>query len=102
MELPLQPPSTRPRILLVSDDARWLREISRTLKTACDVRAVGVAAAKLGKHRTDLVLVDPSRKSGKKLEALRIEAKGAQVPVIELPSEMAAARLARTLAQFTL
>ena len=102
VELPLQPPSTRPRILLVSDDARWLREISRTLKTACDVRAVGLAAAKLGKHRTDLVLVDPSRKSGKKLEALRIEAKGAQVPVIELPSEMAAARLARTLAQFTL
>ncbi len=100
VELPLQPPSTRPRILLVSDDARWLREISRTLKTACDVRVVGLAAAKLGKQRTDLVLVDPS-KSSKRLEALRTEAKGAQVPVIELPSEMAAARLARTLAQFT-
>ena len=35
---------------------------------------------------------------GKKLEALRSEAKGAQVPVIELPSQMAASRLARTLA----
>src|SRR5438105_4800324 len=40
VELPLSPPSARPRILLVSDDSRWLREVSRTLKTACDVRAV--------------------------------------------------------------
>ena len=100
VELPLQPPSSRPKILLVSDDAKWLREISRTLKTACDVRSAGLASAKLGKHRTDLVLVDPARKNGRRLEALRTEAAGAQVPVIELPSEMAAARLARTLAQF--
>ena len=50
-----------------------------------------------GKH-TDLVLLDPSQKGGKRLEALRSEAKGAQVPVIELPSQMAATRLARTLA----
>ena len=99
IELPLQPPSSRPRVLIVSDDAKWLREISRTLKTACDVRAVPVSAAKLGNKRTDLVLVDPSGKS-KKLEALRNEAKDAQVPVIELPGETAAARLARTLAQF--
>jgi DNA-binding response OmpR family regulator len=100
VELPLQPPSSRPRVLLVSDDAKWLREVARTLKTACDVRAVPVAAAKLGNKRTDLVLVDPAGKS-KKLESLRSEAKDAQVPVIELPSESAAAtRLARTLAQF--
>jgi signal transduction histidine kinase len=101
VELPLQPPSSRPRILLVSDDARWLREVSRTLKTACEVRAVPVSAAKLGNKRTDLVLLDPAGK-GKKLETLRSEAKDAQVPVIELPSETAAARLARTLAQFAL
>jgi len=101
VELPLQPPSTRPRVLLVSDDPRWLREMSRTLKAACDVRAVGLSAAKLGKQRTDFVLVDPARKSGKRMEALRSEAKGAQVPVIELPSDSAAARLARTLAQLT-
>jgi signal transduction histidine kinase len=99
VELPLSPPSTRPRVLLVSDDTRWLREVSRTLKSACDVRAVGLASAKLGKQHTDLVLVDPGRKSGKRLDALRSEAMGAQVPVIELPSEMAAARLARTLAR---
>ena len=98
IELPLQPPSSRPRVLLVSDDAKWLREISRTLKSACDVRSTTLAAAKLGNKRTDLVLVDPSKKPGKKLEALRSEAKGAQVPVIELPSQMAASRLARTLA----
>jgi len=97
IELPLQPPSSRPRILLVSDDAKWLREIARTLRSACDVRSTSLAAAKLGK-RTDLVLVDPSKKAGKKLEALREEAKDAQVPLIELPSETAAARLARTLA----
>ena len=35
------------------------------------------------------------------LAALRNAAKGAQVPVIELPSELAAARLARTLAHLT-
>ena len=101
IELPLQPPSSRPRVLLVSDDSKWLREIARTLKVACDVRSSTLSAAKLGSKRTDLVLVDPAKKSGKRLEALRSEAKGAQVPVIELPSEMAAARLARTLAHLT-
>jgi len=98
VELPLQPPASRPSILLVSDDSRWLKDVSRTLKNACDVRTATAAAARLrGKH-TDLVLLDPSQKPGKKLEALRTEAKGAQVPVIELPSQMAATRLARTLA----
>lgn len=101
VELPLQPPSTRPRVLLVSDDSRWLREVARMLKTACAVRTAGVAAARLGNKRTDLVLLDPGRNSGKKLEALRVEAKDAQVPVIEVPSEMAAARLARTLAHLS-
>jgi hypothetical protein len=101
VELPLTPPSTRPRVLLVSDDPKWLREVGRTLKTACDVRAIGLSGAKLGKQRTDFVLVDPARKSGKRLDVLRSEAKGAQVPVIELPSEIAAARLARTLGQLT-
>jgi len=59
---------------------------------------VATAGAKLGGKRTDLVLLDPGHKAGKKLEALRTEAMDAQVPVIELPSEMAAARLARTFA----
>src|SRR5262249_39530784 len=99
VELPLAPPSTRPRVLLVSDDNRWVREVSRTLKTACDVRASSASAAKLGKNRTDLVLIDPSHAVGKKLDAMRTEDKDAQVPVIELPGETAAARLARTLAQ---
>jgi signal transduction histidine kinase len=98
IELPLHPPSTRPSVLLVSDDTRWLREVARTLKTACDVRTTSAAAARLGSKRTDLVLLDPGQKPGKKLEALRTEAKGAQVPVLELPSQMAASRLARTLA----
>ena len=101
IELPLTPPSSRPRVLLVSDDAKWLKEISRTLKSACDVRSSTLSAAKLGNKRTDLVLVDPSKKSNRKLEALRSEAMDAQVPLIELPSEMAAARLARTLAHLT-
>src|SRR5438309_10350913 len=56
IELPLQPPSSRPRILLVSDDSKWLREIARTLRSACDVRSTSLAAAKLGNKRTDLVL----------------------------------------------
>jgi signal transduction histidine kinase len=98
VELPLSPPSSRPRVLIVSDDARWLREVSRSLKIACDVRVVSLAAAKLGNKPTDLVLVEARKARGKKIEALRLEASGAQVPLIELPSEMAAARLARTLA----
>jgi hypothetical protein len=98
VELPLQPPASRPSILLVSDDTRWLRDVSRTLKNACDVRTAKAAGARLGGKHTDLVLLDPAQKPGKKLEALRSEAKGAQVPVIELPSQMAAFRLARTLA----
>jgi DNA-binding response OmpR family regulator len=88
----------RPSVLLVSDDTRWLREVSRTLRTACDVRTAKAAAARIGSKHTDLVLLDPDQKPGKRLEALRSEAKGAQVPVIELPSQMAASRLARTLA----
>jgi signal transduction histidine kinase/CheY-like chemotaxis protein len=99
IELPLSPPSSRPRVLIVSDDQKWLKEMSRTLRSVCEVRSATLAAAKLGNRRTDLVLVDPTRPSGKKLEALRSEAQGAQVPVIELPSDMAASRLARTLAQ---
>ena len=98
MELPLSPPSSRPKVLLVSDDVKWLREVARSLKTACDVRTVAMAGARLGNKRIDLVLIDPARGYGKKLDALRSEAKGAQVPVVELPSETAAARLARTLA----
>jgi signal transduction histidine kinase len=98
LEIPLQPPASRPSVLLVSDDSRWLKEVSRTLKTACDVRTATASAARLGSKHTDLVLLDPSHKPGKKLDALRTRAKGAQVPVIELPSQMAAARLARTLA----
>ena len=98
IELPLQPPSSRPSVLLVSDDSRWLREVSRTLRDACDVRTMTAAAAKLGDKHTDLVLLDPDQKPRKRLQALRSEAKGAQVPIIELPSQMAASRLARTLA----
>jgi signal transduction histidine kinase len=98
VELPLAPPSSRPRVLIVSDDARWLREVSRSLRTACDVRAVSPSAAKLGNKPTDLVLVEARLARGKKLEALRLEASGAQVPLVEMPTEMAAARLARTLA----
>ena len=97
-ELPLSPPSSRPRVLLVSDDKEWLREVSRSLKTACDVRLASLSAARLGNRRTDLVLVEARKGRAKRLDALRSEAKESQVPVIELPSEMAAARLARTLA----
>ncbi|HTO98340.1 MAG TPA: HAMP domain-containing sensor histidine kinase [Myxococcales bacterium] len=98
IELPLHPPASRPSVLLVSDDSRWLKEVARTLKSACDVRTATAAAARLGRKHTDLVLLDPDQKPGKRLEALRSEAKGAQVPVIELPSQTAASRLARTLA----
>lgn len=96
VELPLTPPSVRPQVLLVSDDNRWLREVARTLGEACDVRSSTLSAARLGRRRTDLVLVAASQKGqGRRLAALRTAAQGAQVPVIELPADLAAGRLAR-------
>jgi signal transduction histidine kinase len=101
VELPLSFPQSRPRVLVVSNDEKWVREVARSLREACDVRSATVAAAKLGGRRTDLVLVESRKGQSRSLAALRIAAKGAQVPVIELPSELAAARLARTLAHLT-
>ncbi len=96
VELPLAPPSLRPRVLLVSDDNRWLREVARTLREDCDVRSTTLSSARLGRRPTDLVLVEaPPRGHARLLAALRAEAQGAQVPVIELPSDLAAARLAK-------
>jgi signal transduction histidine kinase len=101
VELPLSFPQSRPRVLVVSNDEKWVREVARSLREACDVRSATVAAAKLGGRRTDLVLVESRKGQSRSLAALRIAAKGAQVPVIELPSQLAAARLARTLAHLT-
>ena len=101
VELPLSFPQSRPRVLVVSDDDRWVREVARSLREACDVRSATVAEAKLGGRRTDLVLVESKKGRSRSLAALRSAAKGAQVPVIELPSQLAAARLARTLAHLT-
>jgi len=99
VELPLQPPhAAKPRVLLVSNDGRWVREVARSLRSACEVRSSTVAAARLGNKRTDLVLLEAQDRDSRRLAALRNEAKGAQVPVIELPSQLAAARIARTLA----
>src|SRR5207237_10033547 len=56
IELPLHPPSSRPSVLLVSDDPRWLREVSPPLKSACDVRTAQASAARTGTKHTDLVL----------------------------------------------
>ncbi|HYZ89373.1 MAG TPA: HAMP domain-containing sensor histidine kinase [Myxococcales bacterium] len=98
VELPLTFPQSRPRVLVVSDDQKWVREVAKSLREACDVRSASVAAARLGGKKTDLVLVESRRGQSRSLAALRNAAKGAQVPVIELPSELAAARLARTLA----
>ena len=101
VELPLSFPQSRPRVLVVSNDQKWVREVARSLREACDVRSATVAAARLGGKRPDLVLVESGRGQSRSLAALRNAAKGAQVPVIELPSELAAARLARTLANLT-
>jgi hypothetical protein len=100
VELPLSFPQTKPRVLVVSNDERWVREVARSLREACDVRSATIAAARIG-GRTDLILVENRRGQSKGLAALRSAAKGAKVPVIELPSELAAARLARTLAHLT-
>jgi len=101
IELPLSFPQSRPRVLVVSNDEKWVRQVARSLREACDVRSATVAAAKLSGRRTDLVLVESRKGQSRSLAALRNAAKGAQVPVIELPSELAAARLARTLAHLT-
>src|SRR5437588_4160512 len=101
VELPLSFPQSRPRVLVVSDDSRWVREVARSLREACAVRRGKVASAQLGGRRTDLVMAESKKGQSRSLADLRSAAKGAQVPVIELPSELAAARLARTLAHLT-
>jgi signal transduction histidine kinase len=101
VELPLSFPQSRPRVLVVSDDERWVREVARSLREACDVRSATVAGARLRGRRTDLVVVESKRGQSRGLAALRSAAKDSQVPVIELPSELATARLARTLAHLT-
>ncbi len=102
VELPVALDAVRPQVLLVSDDGKWVREVAMALREACDVRHIGTARARLSGKRTDLVLVEaPQKRKVPTLLALRTAAKGAQVPVIELPSEMGAGRLARALARLT-
>src|SRR5437899_1850336 len=71
VELPLSFPQSRPRVLVVSDDEKWVREVARSLREACDVRSATVAAAKLSGRRTDLVLVESRKGQGRSLAALR-------------------------------
>src|ERR1700686_3252717 len=102
VELPIALDTVRPQVLLVSDDGKWAREVASALSEACDVRHIGTARARLSGKKTDLVFVEaPQKGKVPNLAALRTAAKGAQVPVIELPSAMAAARLARALARLT-
>jgi hypothetical protein len=102
VELPLQIPSLRPHVLLVSDDGRWIKDVSRVLKAACDITHQGTANAHLNGRHTDLVLVEvPPRGKARSLTNLRTQAKDAKVPVIDLPPNLGADQLARTLVKLT-
>lgn len=102
VELPIALDTVRPQVLLVSDDGKWAKQVASALGEACDVRHIGTARARLSGKKTDLVFVEaPQKGKVPNLAALRTAAKGAQVPVIELPSDMAAVRLARALARLT-
>ena len=99
-ELPLQVANTRPKVLLVSDDQRWSREVSLALRQACDVRTSTTAEAHLLPRKPDLVLVEvPGPGQERKYASLRTEAEDAKVPLVELPADVAAARLASALAR---
>jgi hypothetical protein len=100
VDLPLQAVTSRPRVLLVSDDGNWIHDVALALRHACDVRTATTAEAKLRGRPTDLVLVEtPSPGEERKLANLRNEAEGAKVPVVELPQDVAAAKLASALAR---
>ena len=101
VELPLQAASqSRPKVLLVSDDGKWAKEIALALRHACDVRTSTTAEAKLGDKHPDMVLVEtPSPGQERRLASLRTAAEDARVPVVELPQDVAAARLASALAR---
>ncbi len=100
VELPLLTVSTRPRVLLVSDDGRWTRDVALALRHACDVRTSTTADASLAGRRPDLVMVEsPAPGEERKLAHLRTEAEDAKVPVVELPQDVAAAKLASALAR---
>ena len=102
VELPLQLPAVRPHVLLVSDDGKWIKEVARVLRAACDISHQGTANAHLNGRHTDLVLVGaPPKGKLRSLTALRTEAKDARVPVIDLPPNLGAIQLARTLVRLT-
>ncbi len=102
VELPLQIPSLRPHVLLVSDDSHWIKDVSRVLKAACDITHQGTANAHLNGRHTDLVLVEvPPKGRARSLTNLRAQAKDAKVPVIDLPPNLGADQLARTLVKLT-
>ena len=84
---------------VIIDDVLWDCTTCRACMQACPVYIEHVP--KILDMRRNLVLVESRRGQSRGLAALRNAAKGAQVPVIELPSELAAARLARTLAHLT-
>ena len=102
VELPLQPPSLRLHVLLVSDDGKWIKDVTRVLRAACDLSHQGTANAHLNGRHTDLVLVQaPPKGKLRALTTLRTQAKDANVPVIDLPPNLGAAQLARTLVRLT-
>ena len=99
-DLPMQVANARPKVLLVSDDNRWTRDVALALRHACDVRTSTTADAHLSGRRPDLVLVEtPPPGQERKYASLRTEAEDARVPVVELPADVAAARLASALAR---
>jgi len=101
VELPLQIPSARQRVLIVSDDEKWAKEVARALRPSCDVMHTTSAHARL-QGQTDLVVVEaPSKGKARPLAALRNDAKEAQIPVVDLPPTLGAAQLARTLLRLT-
>jgi len=89
-------------VLLVSDDGRWIKDVSRVLKAACDISHQGTANPHLNGRHTDLVLVEvPPKGKVRSLSTLRAQAKDAKVPVIDLPPNLGADQLARTLVKLT-
>lgn len=102
VDLPLDVPSSRPQVLLVSDREEWVRDVRRALEKACEVRHSPTSRARLPSEQTDLVLVEvPAKGKVPALARLRAAAREAQVPVIDLPSVMGAAELARALFRLT-
>jgi signal transduction histidine kinase len=98
--LPIRGRPHRTRVLLLSDDADWRRQLGATLAPRCEVEERDPPDAALGEPPFELAILGPCKKAQRKaVDAFRAQAAAIHLPVLELPPEIGAAEMSRVLAR---